>query len=242
MVGAAAPGPGAGQIGLDGDMEFGGGTALAHLVDMDAGAGAIGRAVFAHRAHVHDLGEDGVGRLQVGDAQRDRAEAADLMLGRHRTLLPRMGLAGAAVVDEREALAFRILEEDRGAAVARLDAAVGDTGVGETLLPPGKARLAADTERRARDRIGAATLGRGRPVEEGHVGAGGAELVGVEEMIGGDVVLVHGLLDQAQAELARVEIDVALGVGGDGASGCWGAASSCGSRLPARRCAGRRRW
>ena len=39
-----------------------------------------------------------------------------------------------------------------------------------------------------------------RPVEEGHLGAGVADRVAVEEVIGRDVVLVDRLLDQPQAE------------------------------------------
>ena len=50
-----------------------------------------------------------------GTLMRDRAEAADLVLGRHRASVPGMGLARAAVVDEREALAFGILEIERRA-------------------------------------------------------------------------------------------------------------------------------
>ena len=47
--------PGRRQVRLDGDVKLGGRTALAHLVDMDARAGAVVGAVFADRAHVHDL-------------------------------------------------------------------------------------------------------------------------------------------------------------------------------------------
>jgi hypothetical protein len=104
--------------------------------------------------------------------------------------------AGAAVVDQRQALAFRILEQDRGAAVARLDAAMLYACAGQPLRPPVETVRAGDAERGADDRIGAAALGRGRPVEEGQVGARRAEAVGVEEMIGGDIVLIDGLLDQ----------------------------------------------
>ena len=52
-------------------------------------------------------------------------------------------------------------------------------------------------------------------LEEGEVGAGAALLVGEEEVVDGRVVLVDGLLDQAQAQHARVEVDVALRVLGD---------------------------
>ena len=75
--------------------------------------------------------------------------------------------------------------------------------------------LARHAERRAGDRVGAAALGRGRPVEEGDVGPRRTETVGIEEVIGADVVLVDGLLDQPEAEDARVEIDVLRRLGRD---------------------------
>ena len=54
-----------------------------------------------------------------------------------------------------------------------------------------------------------------RPIEEGQVRSRAANGVGVEEVIGGNVVLVDGLFHQAHAELTGVEIEVSLGVGGD---------------------------
>jgi hypothetical protein len=55
-----------------------------------------------------------------------------------------------------------------------------------------------------------------RPVEEGDVAARRGLAVGVEEVIRARVVLVDGLLDEAHAERARVEVVVAAGVGRDG--------------------------
>ena len=55
-----------------------------------------------------------------------------------------------------------------------------------------------------------------RVLEEGDVRAGAALLVGVEEVIDGRVVLVHRLLHEPQSQYARVEVDVAAGVAGDG--------------------------
>jgi enoyl-CoA hydratase/carnithine racemase len=61
---------------------------------------------------------------------------------------------------------------------------------------------------------GAAALGP-RILEEGDVVAGRALLVAVEEVVDRGVVLVDGLLDQAQPEDPRVEVDVAGRVAGD---------------------------
>jgi hypothetical protein len=127
-----------------------------------------------------------------------------------------VGFTEAAIVHERKALTLRVLELDRRAAVAELHASVGDPGVGQPLRPPLEALLAADAKRGARNCIGAATLRSRRPVEERQVAARRANPVCVEQVIGGDVVLIDGLLHQPQAQLAGIEIDVALGVCRDG--------------------------
>src|SRR5436309_14427543 len=54
-----------------------------------------------------------------------------------------------------------------------------------------------------------------RILEERDVRAHGAELVRVEEVVDGRVVLVDRLLHQAEPEHARVEVDVARRVAGD---------------------------
>jgi hypothetical protein len=46
---------------------------------------------------------------------------------------------------------------------------------------------------------------RGREIEEGEIGAGIGFAVGVEQVIGADVVLVDGLLDQPHAEQPGVK-------------------------------------
>ena len=80
---------------------------------------------------------------------------------------------------------------------------------GEPLLPEVERLVGADA---ADDRVhhpGARPAApRARVLEEGDVGARAALLVGVEEVVDGRVVLVDRLLDQPQAEHARVEVDV----------------------------------
>ncbi len=67
-----------------------------------------------------------------------------------------------------------------------------------------------DTEGRGRNRIGPALFRPGlRPIEEGHVGTGIADLIGVEKMIGAHVILIDRFLHQTKAQHARVEIEVA---------------------------------
>ena len=85
----------------------------------------------------------------------------------------------------------------------------------EALGPALERRPARHTEGRGRDLAGSALLGHYRvPVEEGDVRARVPHLVGIEEMVGRDVVLVDRLLHQPQAEHRGVERDVAGRVGG----------------------------
>lgn len=127
-----------------------------------------------------------------------------------------MRLARAAVVDEGQALALLVLRVEDEPAVAALDAAVPHAVIGETRLPIGERRLARDAKARAADGMRAPALGRHRPVEEGDVGAGRGLPVGIEQVVGRDVVLVDGLLDQTQSQHLRVEGVVPRRVGGDG--------------------------
>src|SRR5690606_30545311 len=78
--------------------------------------------------------------------------------------------------------------------------------------PVPQARFARDAKTGAGDAAAAATLARHRPVEEGDVVARAADLVGVEEVVGADVVLVHASLHQAHAKDLRVEALVAADV------------------------------
>ena len=111
------------EIGPHRDVQLGGRAALAHLIDVHAVAVRFRMRIVAHLLHVHDLREHQIGRPQLRHRHGDRPEPADLMLGRHRALVPRMRLALAAVIDQRQALAFRVLEIERRPAVALGDIA-----------------------------------------------------------------------------------------------------------------------
>src|ERR1700730_7157173 len=54
------------------------------------------------------------------------------------------------------------------------------------------------------------------PLKEGEDGAGMADPVAIVEMIGAGIVEVHRLLDEAQPDDARVEIQTARGLAGNG--------------------------
>ena len=86
----------------------------------------------------------------------------------------------------------------------------------EALLPEGEG-VGGDAEGGVGDFAGAggAATDAG-PGEEGEDGAGGAEVVAEVEVVGAGVVEVDGALDEAEAEDLGVEVEVGLGVGGDG--------------------------
>src|SRR6266568_2201978 len=88
-------------------------------------------------------------------------------------------------------------------------------GLLQPVPPKPKTVLAGDAQSRARNAVAAAPLGRRRKVEEGEVGAGIGAPVGVEQMIGADVVLVNGLLDQPHAEQAGVKGEILARLGGN---------------------------
>ena len=128
-----------------------------------------------------------------------------------------MRLAGAAVVDRGEALALGVLEVERHAAVALDDAAVLHALLVEALLPTSAAlprrRRAEPCGRCCGCRAARGATGQSKKVMSV---PGVACAVGVEQVVGAHVVLVHGLLHQPHAERAGVEVVVAPGVGGDG--------------------------
>jgi hypothetical protein len=198
-------------------MQLGHGAARTHLVDMGADFSVAGRGVVPDPSHAHNLREHEVCIVQVGHADRDRAEATDLVLGRHGAALPWMGLlALPAVIDEAEALALEILEVEGEPAIALDDLGLRDAQVLEALLPPGERVSARDPHGSAGDAVGAALLAFDWPIEEGDVGAGRAASIGVEQVVSADVVLVDGLLHQPQPERLGVEGVIGRGVAGDG--------------------------
>src|SRR6478609_8290116 len=106
---------------------------------MGAGLHVAGRGIVPDPGHAHDLREYEFRIVQVGHTDGDRAEAADLVLGRHGAAVPRMGLlALPAVIDEAQALALEILEVEDEPSVALDDLRVRDAEVPEALLPPGE--------------------------------------------------------------------------------------------------------
>src|SRR6266852_7051781 len=75
----------------------------------------------------------------------------------------------------------------------------------EAVPPVTKAFFASDAQSGAGNAVGSAPLGCCRKIEESEVSAGIGVSVGVEQMMGADVVLIDGLLHQPHAEQAGVE-------------------------------------
>ena len=93
---------------------------------------------------------------------------------------------------------------------------VAHGGRREALLPEVERRLGAHTPLNRVDHPGPGAPGAGTGIlEERDVAPRPPVLVGVEEVVDGRVVLVHGLLHEPQAEDARVEVDVPRRIAGD---------------------------
>jgi hypothetical protein len=122
----------------------------------------------------------------------------------------------AAIIDQRQTLALGVLEIERQAAVALGEFAMGDAQFRETLAPPLQTFLSGNAHAGAGDGVVAALFARRGKIEEGDVAARRGDAVGIEQMIGGNVVLIDGLLDQAQTERLGVEFDIAGRVGRHG--------------------------
>lgn len=137
------------------------------------------------------------------------------MLGRHGATRPRRGDAGAAVVNEREALALGVIEVEDEPPVALSDVPMRHALRRQALDPPSEARFARNPQRGSNDAVRAAALATDRPIKEGKVAPGRAFPIGVEKMIGADIVLVDRALHQPHAEHTGVEAVIAGCVGGN---------------------------
>ena len=115
------------QIRLDRDMQFRRCPARPHVKDMHP-AFAIGAGIDPRLAHVHHLRQQGFGRGQVRDRNGDRAKAADLMIGGHRAVRPRLshGVGGG---DQAQALSLGVLDIKAGAAIQFGDLTAGHTQI-----------------------------------------------------------------------------------------------------------------
>ena len=110
--------------------------------------------------------------FELRNADLDRSKAADLVLGWHRALFPRVCFAARPVVDEAEALALRIFEIKCQPAVPLDDSTVRHLAILEAFHPPLQRGLTADAQSGANDTVGASLLRDSRPIEKSQVCAG----------------------------------------------------------------------
>ena len=138
------------------------------------------------------------------------------MLRGDGTVFPSVRLARALVIDKAEALAFKILEIKGEAAVALNRLPGVDAARFQVVGPPLEGFLAPDAKAGAANAVGAAAFAPHRPVEESDIGSGRAQAIGIEQVVGAGVILVHGLLDHAETQRLGIEIVIACRIGGDG--------------------------
>src|SRR5581483_1067756 len=109
-----------------------------------------------------------------------------------------------------------ILEVEGQPAVAFGNRRLRHAVLAEVGSPPVERGFAGYAKAGPGDRMGAAALPADGPVEEGQVAAGTGQPVGIKQVVSRDVVLVDGLLDQAEAEYIPVEGEIPRRVGGHG--------------------------
>ena len=98
MMHAAGSLPGRWKFRLDRDVQFCRWPARAHFIDVHGGSAIP--FVFPRRAHVEEFLKNPVCAFEIGNADRNRSEAANLMLGWHRALFPRVRFPACPVIDQ----------------------------------------------------------------------------------------------------------------------------------------------
>ena len=145
---------------------------------------------------------------------RVRAHAVEALQGKLARYLRMSGDERLVVcLDDRElqCKSLRIGEAEVAFVALELDPLSG-----QTVVPELDRVLGGDAEDDPVHHPAAGSaLGGVRVLEEREIAAGAALLVGVEEVVDGRVVLVDGLLDEAETEDAGVEVDVARRVRSD---------------------------
>ena len=139
-------------------------------------------------------------------------EAQQRVLGRD---VGRVGGERGVVDGDREQLVAQALEVREGQR-AVLGALGGDVGVGQACGPEVERLVGRDAPLDGVDHaVAGLAEGRAGELEEGQDRAGRAALVAEVQVVDVGLIEVDRLLDQAQAEHARIEVDVARGVRGD---------------------------
>ena len=173
------------------------------VVDVEAAALLAARDPAGLEA---ERAQQALAALRLRRVRAHAGEAADAVLLRDVGRVRDERLLAGVVDEQLQREPLRVVEDERTVADLAADA----------LLPEVERLLGADAEGdEVHHPVARAPSRRAGVLEERDVGARGAALVGVEEVVDGRVVLVDRLLDHPQAELARVELDVRRRVAGD---------------------------
>src|SRR6266550_5702510 len=182
----------------------------------------------AVRVERERLLEEGAARAWIG-VRAHAVEALECELARDLGMVRDKRLVTRLDDGELEVEALRV-----GEAEAALAAVDRDPFAGQAIVPELDRVLGRDPEDDPVHHAAAGTAGTGvRVLEEGEVAAGAALLVRVEQVVDGRIVLVDGLLHEAQPEDAHIEVDVAGGVARDAGDVVNALEAHAGSTLPA---------
>src|SRR5690606_13846634 len=147
------------------------------------------------------LVEDQPDLRAVGHAQRYSKKAPDRVFHRYIRAVPYFAFdRKTAIVDECQALAFRVLESQNVPPVEGLNGVLGYIEFIEPGRPVIQCISPVDPELRVDYAVRAASVWpRLWPIEERHVRAGGTQLVGIEKVIRRGVVLVNRFFNKPQS-------------------------------------------
>ena len=199
-------------IGLHSDMKFSRNTAFAHAVNVDVACCDARVTKVACQAHSQKLAQDHICLLQLWNAERNGAKTSDLIGLRHRAARPENACTAPLVIQQREALAFRILKIDCRAVVAQDNARMGNLVLLKPIDPPAKRIDTRDTQGSANNRPGSSTGLCNRPFKECDITARCRLAVGVKEMVGGGIILIDGFLDKPHAQNLGVKAKISRSI------------------------------
>src|SRR5262249_4115694 len=156
------------------------------------------------------------GRLRLAQQQADAMEAADGMLRANLAGAP--GGLSAAPRDrgQRQPEAVGVPEGEHGLAEALDESLVAHAMFDEALQPVAECSVGHAPDRLLGLADAEPAGGDVRPGEESQDCPRMARLIPIVEVVGAGIIEIHGLLDQAQAEGPRVELEVPLSLTGDG--------------------------
>src|SRR5665811_1391225 len=221
VVDTAPPDPRRWRIGLDMNVEEAIRSTLAGFEGDDLLAVVFGIVSFFNDPISHHIGEDRQGYVWPTGAYADGGEPDNRVFERDAWMFPWYSGSDwrvVAVAHQGEALALTIAERQHAPTEAILHIVMIDVERVESRFPEAQAVIRRHSEGDLVDLPAAGMVApRTRDIEKRQVGAGISNAVGEKEVVDGDVILVDGFLDDAHAERLRVEIDGALGIGGDGA-------------------------